>query len=75
MQIAGEFDYRNAKAPEQLAEIYEILTHPTNRLELAGGTAQRQLSTQLKMWFVAKGWKAEQATFQCLVVRHSLILG
>jgi hypothetical protein len=69
MKLVSEFDYRNAKAilqataSQQLAEIYEILSHAENVLNLAGGKVQRQLSAQLKEWFVAKGWKAEQPAF------------
>lgn len=71
MQIFGEFDYRNAKAiinsihPTFLTEIYDVLTDPTSAINLAAaGGAQRQLSRQVKDWFLNStkynGWREEQ---------------
>lgn len=80
MKLAGEFDYRNAKAilqavaPQLLAEIYDVLQHADSKLNLvADGEAQRKLSTQLKKWFVAKGWKEEQPAFSVPGMQYDLL--
>jgi restriction endonuclease BglII len=79
MKLFGEFDYRNAKAilgvtaPQELAEIYDILQHTDSTLDLAtGSAAQRQLSTQLKGWFVARGWTAEHPAFSVPGMHYDL---
>ena len=80
MKLAGEFDYRNAKAilqavaPQLLGEIYDVLQHVESKMNLAAeGQAQRKLSTQLKKWFVAKGWKEEQPAFSVPGMQYDLL--
>lgn len=69
MKLVGEFDYRNTKAilhataPQELAEIYEVLSNVESVLQLAVGEKSRQLSSQVKKWFAARGWKEEQPAF------------
>lgn len=79
MKLFGEFDYRNAKAVlsaaagKQLQEVYEILEHVDSKINLdAANAAQRQLSTQLKNWFVARGWEAEQPAFSVPGMHYDL---
>jgi hypothetical protein len=79
MKLFGEFDHRNAKAilsataSEELKEIYEILQHVDSRINLEAVTApQRQLSTQLKSWFVSRAWEAEHRAFSVPGMHYDL---
>jgi hypothetical protein len=79
MKLFGEFDYRNAKAilaataKQELAEIYDILQHADSNLVLEiSNSAQRQLSTQLKRWFVERGWTAEHRAFSVPAMHYDL---
>jgi hypothetical protein len=79
MKIAGEFNYRNARAvieaiaPESIREIYSIPGSPDYKLDLAVSDKQRQLSSQLKRWFVAAGWKEEQPAFSVPGMQYDLL--
>jgi hypothetical protein len=79
MKIVGEFDYRNAKAilravaPESLDDIYSVLNDPENQIDLRAGTKQRSLSSQVKQWFVKRGWKAEQPSFAAAGMQYDLL--
>lgn len=80
MILAGEYDYRNAKAilqatsPQILAEIYTTLQDPAKTLNLSSSeSSQRQLSSQLQSWFVAKGWKDEQPAFSVPGMQYDLL--
>jgi hypothetical protein len=80
MKLAGEYDYRNAKAilqataPQQLVEIYDVLQHADSAIKLeAAGDSARKLSAQMKKWFVAKGWKEEQPAFSVPGMHYDLL--
>ena len=60
MIVAGELDYRNAKAilerssPGIIEEIVEIVTDPKNILDFSIKGKQRNLSKQVQGWFCEK---------------------
>lgn len=68
MKIISKFNYRNAEEiinqinPELLKEIYSILNRQDNKIDLSliKGKTQRDTSTQIKRFFINKGWKEEQ---------------
>jgi hypothetical protein len=80
MKIFDMFDYRNAKAiidatyPKLLPEIYNILTDPNNILDIMSVEGkQRELSNQVKQWFVTKGWREERPCFSIPEMRYDLL--
>lgn len=80
MNIFDIFDYRNAKAiinatyPKLLAEIYGILTDPNNVLEIATVEGkQRNLSKQVKQWFLGQDWNEERSCFAIPEMKYDLL--
>jgi hypothetical protein len=81
MQIAGELNYRNAKAildaiaPGVVEEIAGILGSPQNILDFSPKGKQRDLSRQVQGWFVRGGWQREAASFSIPDMRYDLLKG
>lgn len=78
MRIVREFDYRNASAviesvsPGTVEKIRSILTSPASTLNLSSSEKQRSLSSQVKKWFVALGWKGEVPAIAVPGMRYDL---
>lgn len=81
MIVAGELDYRNAKAilerssPGIIEEIVEIVTDPKNILDFSIKGKQRNLSKQVQGWFCEKGWEQEVRSFSIPEMRYDLVKG
>ena len=81
MKIVSEFNYRNAKEiiqqlnPSLLNEIYYILNNDTNKLDLSEKEENklRDVSKQIKLFFLEKNWKEEQSCKAILDMRYDLI--
>jgi hypothetical protein len=80
MKIFGELDYRNAKAvlnatnPTIIPEIYSILTHKNHTLDVTPIEGrQRNLSSQVKQWFVDEGWLEERPCFAIPEMKYDLL--
>lgn len=80
MQIVDEFDYRNAKAvleaasPGYLSILRTILDDPGRQLDFElGRKKQRNLSQQIKPWFIEHGWKAEQPAYSVPGMLYDLL--
>lgn len=79
MNVIDEFDYRNAKAilqsvaPNTLREIYDILSSDSNVLDLEPKGKQRELSKQIKRWFIDAGWAEEQPSFAASGMMYDLL--
>jgi hypothetical protein len=79
MRIAGELNYRNAKAviqsaaPGILEEIVGILTDPLCELDFSVKGKQRNLSKQVQDWFVQHGWAKEAPSFSIPDMRYDLL--
>jgi len=76
MKVAGEFDYRNAKAlldgthSGLVTEVLEILKSPTTTIDLTAASGQRDLSAQLAQHFVPYGWERERPVFSVAQVHR-----
>lgn len=82
MIITEELDYRNAiavlrsVAPEAIDEVYEILTLPGHRIDLAKPVnRQRTLSKQVQNWFAERGWETEVPSRAVPDMRYDLVKG
>lgn len=79
MKIIGEYDYRKAKSiikngnPKIIKEIYSILNDSKNKINLKSKGKQRDISEQIKLFFIKKGWKTEQPSYSIKELRYDLL--